>query len=322
VNHHYRVFDLCLLCNCALSALTEIDAANPDLEVCLGSRPPSSEHLQSSEETLTFASSATAKDGEPCLRIFSAADGWTRLEYDDGTEFWIDGKRERIYGTWREPLIIDDTASYLLGPVLGLVLRLRGTICLHASAIALGERAILFAGDAGAGKSTIAAAMARRGHAMISDDVVPIREQEGRFFAVPSYPYFSLWPDSMAMLYGEGKDLRPLSPTFAKRQLGGEDGSIRFAKAALPLGGVFIFAPRSQDGGAPYIKEMSAREGLLALLANSYAGRTLNKKMQADEFEFFGRLSRSGSVRTLHPHSDPRFIDRLCEIIEESSSFT
>jgi HPr Serine kinase C-terminal domain len=319
VSYHYRAFDLCLLCNCGLSGLEAIYPASPDLELCLGLRPPDALRLNSSAETLTFTSSALSKDGEPCLKIFTAADGWTRLCYDDGTEFWIDAGQEHVYCTWPAPLTVDDAASYFLGPVLGLLLRLRGTISLHASGVAIGGQAVLFAGDAGAGKSTTAAAMARRGHAMISDDVVPIREQDGHFVAGPSYPYFSLWPDSVAMLYGPEKELPPFSPTFGKRQLDSGNTSIRFTQAALPLSTVFIFAPRSADHPAPQIKEMSPRDGLLALLANSYAGRTLTKDMQAGEFEFFGRLSRSVRVCSLCPHTDPSFIDRLCELIETRS---
>jgi hypothetical protein len=42
-------------------------------------------------------------------------------------------------------------ADYLLGSVLAFVLRLRGLVPLHASAVVIGDRAVLFAGSAGAG---------------------------------------------------------------------------------------------------------------------------------------------------------------------------
>ncbi len=50
------------------------------------------------------------------------------------------------------------------GPGHGLLLHLRGMLVLHASAIGVGDQAVVFMGDKGAGKSTTAAAMIAAGH--------------------------------------------------------------------------------------------------------------------------------------------------------------
>jgi len=76
---------------------------------------------------------------------------FVRLAYEDGTQFWLDRKRENIWATWPDILPLENAISYLLGPVLGLVLRLRGVICLHASAVAIEDRSVAFVGSAGAG---------------------------------------------------------------------------------------------------------------------------------------------------------------------------
>jgi hypothetical protein len=91
-------------------------------------------------------------NGEPALVVWSDGDGrFFRLRYADGTQFLVARTGNQVWATWPEPLTLDDTATYLLGPILGLVLRLRGTVCLHASAIALGGRAVVLVGAAGAG---------------------------------------------------------------------------------------------------------------------------------------------------------------------------
>ena len=118
---------------------------------------------------------------------------------------WI-GKG-RSLGDMAENLTIEDMATYLLGPVLGLLLRLRGVTCLHASAVAFGETAVAFVGSEGAGKSTTAAALARRGHAILSDDIVALAEHNGSFFVHPAYPYLCLWPESVESLYGSAEAL-------------------------------------------------------------------------------------------------------------------
>src|SRR5215469_301127 len=59
-----------------------------------------------------------------------------------------------VRARWAAASTFEDAVTYLLGPVLGFVLRLRGRTCLHASAVAVGGQAIALAGSSGAGKST------------------------------------------------------------------------------------------------------------------------------------------------------------------------
>jgi len=49
---------------------------------------------------------------------------------------------------------------------------------IHASAVALGDRGLIFCGPSQSGKSTLAFACARRGFRVVSDDVVYLREQD------------------------------------------------------------------------------------------------------------------------------------------------
>ncbi|MFZ0846540.1 MAG: hypothetical protein WAM62_12175 [Pseudolabrys sp.] len=67
-----------------------------------------------------------------------------------------------------------DCAVYLLGTVFGMLLHQRGQIVLHASAVAVDGKAILFCGRSGLGKSTLAAALSVRGYPLISDDICAI----------------------------------------------------------------------------------------------------------------------------------------------------
>ncbi|MBL9051386.1 MAG: PqqD family peptide modification chaperone [Tabrizicola sp.] len=54
-----------------------------------------------------------------------------------------------------------------------------GLICLHAAGVALGGRLVIFPNVRRAGKSTLSAALARAGHPVFSDDVVPVFLSEG-----------------------------------------------------------------------------------------------------------------------------------------------
>jgi hypothetical protein len=321
LDFRYCVFGLNLHASHSIPGLERVKTSPliPDVEIYLASAPGPETENSASSEILTYASSTLLENGEPALRIWQIADGaLLRMEYFDGIQFWLDREGKTIWALWPEKLSIEDTATYLLGPVLGLLLRLRGVVCLHASAVAFGNCAVAFAGSEGAGKSTTAAALARRGHAVISDDIVAITERDGAFFVLPAYPYLSLWPESVNILYGPDKILPRLSPNWEKRQLSLAENRLRFEEHPLPLAATFLLGERSADASAPFVETLSPQESLVLLVTNSYATNVLDKGMRAREFELLGRLVTAVPVWRLRPHTDGSQIDRLCDVIQDT----
>jgi len=264
-----------------------------------------------------YASSYMADSGESALRIWKTANGgFLRLDYFDGIQFWLDPRGTCVWSVWPATQSIEDIATYLLGPVLGLLLRLRGIPCLHASAVVFADSAVAFVGSEGKGKSTTAAALASRGRAVISDDIVALVEREGSFFVLPAYPYLSLWPESVKMLYGPEKKLPGFSVSYDKQQLLLGENRLGFQKEEMPLGAVFLLGERLADPAAPFVETLPAREILVALVANSYATNMLDPRMRAHEFEVLGRLIRTVPVWRLQPHEDGSRIGRLCDLID------
>ncbi|MGH9700627.1 MAG: HPr kinase/phosphorylase, partial [Candidatus Acidiferrales bacterium] len=201
----YFLFGLTINSNIPIPGIGAFDnpVAHPDIAIQWGLSPDATREITLQPEVLAYTSMYTDDSGEPILKIWSLGNGkYLRLAYPDGMQFWIDRGGTKIWAVWPATSSLEDAASYLLGPVLGLVLRLRGTTCLHASAVEIHGRAVIFPGEEGAGKSTTAAALARRGHAVLSDDVVALAERDGIFLVLPAYPYLSLWEDSVKMLYG------------------------------------------------------------------------------------------------------------------------
>jgi hypothetical protein len=263
---------------------------------------------------LTYESAYLDEAGAPALTIWAAGRDLLRLEYSDGTKFWVARSGREAWATWPDPtLTIEDTATYFLGPVLGLVLRLRGVTCLHASAVAIGDRAVAFVGDAGAGKSTTVAALARKGFAAISDDIVALEERDGQFFVTPAYPYICLWPESVVALYGSAEALPKFAATYEKRCLSLPKEALRFASEPVKLGCVYVLGKRG-DGPAR-VSAVPAREAFVTLVANTYATNMLDSAMRAREFETLGRLMQAVPVRLLAANSDTGRIDELCEVI-------
>ena len=318
----YSVFGLRLHANQCISGLEPIAASScsPDVEIHMGEQPQAESNRSVQGDKLTFTSSTLSESGEPALRIWHVADGSLfRLEYADGTKFWLDRMGRAVWAIWPDTSSREDTATYLLGPVLGFLLRLRGVACLHASAVAIGNTAVALVGAEGAGKSTTAAALASRGHAVVSDDIVALEERHGDFFVFPAYPYLSLWPDSVDILYGPDRTLPSFSPNYDKRQLLLAENRLPFEARPLPLGAIYLLGERSAEDAAPFVETLALRESLLALVANSYATNLIDAEMRTSEFELLGRLLKVVPVRRLRPHKDATRIDRLCEIIERSA---
>jgi hypothetical protein len=317
----HSVFGLLLRSNLhvpGLDAIPFVSGGAIDVDLRLRVRPLIGGDIPSGPETLTYVSSYTSDSGEPALRVWRIAEDFLRLDYFDGMQFWLDRNGSTIWADWPDTLFVEDAATYLLGPVLGIVLRMRGVTCLHASAVAFGNSVAAFVGSAGFGKSTTAAALARHGHSVVSDDIVALVERDGAFFVLPAYPYLCLWPDSVSILFGAEKRLPSFSPTWDKRQLTLSEHRLRFEQKSLPLGAIFLLGERSADPAAPHLESVLPRESLLSLVADSYATNLLDKKMRASEFELLGRLVATVPVQRLRPHKDPSRIDSLCDLIDRT----
>ncbi len=256
-------------------------------------------------------------NGEPLLCVWKRADNYFHLRYSDHTEFLVSDNGSSVFARWPETLTLEDTATYLLGPILAFVLLLRGIVSLHASAIAIDNRVVVLVGPAGAGKSTTAAAFARKGYSILSDDVAIIDDHGLQFFVQPSYPRIRLWPESVRTLCGADDALPLLTPTWGKRFLDLTTDEYRFQTDALPLAGIYILEERLNNIDLPKVTKSSFGEGLKALVANTYATYLKDKRMRAQEFDLLGRLVSNVPVRLLTPHEDPAYLDRLCAVVVE-----
>lgn len=237
------------------------------------------------------------------------------LSYSDGTRFVVDGAAARIWGTYRPPLTVEDMATYFLGPVLGFVLRRRNSTCLHASGVEIQGHAVCFCGDAGYGKSTTAAALALRGLPVLAEDIVALEESGAEFRAVPGYPRVCLWPESVSMLFGRDDALPQLTPAWEKQYLELDGQRAKFAQTKLPLGVLYLFAPRSDDQGVARVEKLSPREALLELVQNTYMNWVLDREQRAKEFDTLCRLVQRVPVRRIVPYATPEKIAGLCDLI-------
>jgi hypothetical protein len=315
-SYYYVAYGLSLSSNLPIAPLLPISpTAPPDVLIKLGTLPI--RHSSDSVRTLRYASPYTGETGKPDVEIWDIDNGkFLRVLYCDGVEFWLDHSFQTLWARWPANSSLENTQSYLVGPILGLLLRLRGIVCLHASAVSVSDRAVVFVGPEGAGKSTTAAAFARRGYAVLSDDIVALVEFGNEFRMVPAYPRLNLWPDSVKLLYGSPEALPPIMPDWDKRYLKlGEDGRTRFEERTLPIGGIYILGD-STPAPTYCVETISRKSALMLLIGNTYATNFLDAKQRAEEFAVLSRVAVSVPVRKINRGGEAAGVEGLCAAIQ------
>ena len=310
------VYGLRLATNTALPGLPlQRDSETPDLLIKLRDRRASPATLPAFDESFC-SNSNDGPGGQPNLRFGLFPGGeYFGFFYGDGVQFAIEHRGREVWADWPENYTLEDVCTYLLGPVMGFVLRLRGTVCLHASAVAISGRAIALAGPPGVGKSTTAAAFARADFPVLSDDVVALADEGAQFLVQPGYPRVNLWPDSAVTLFKSEDALPRITPAWNKRYMPLGQSGHRFASRPLPLGAIYILDSRDTALSAPVVEEICGEEAFMALLANTYVNYLIDRDMRRTEFDVLSRVVSEIPIRRVRPPAEPSAVFDLCEAI-------
>jgi hypothetical protein len=316
----YVVYGLRVAANIALPGLpVRPDSDAFDVRIHLKDWTTFPATFRESVEIFDTSSDDTA-DGQPNLRVGLLSGGdYFAFFYSDGVHFAVERRGRDVWGDWPQNYTLEDACTYLLGPVLGFVLRLRGVTCLHASAVAVGEHAIALVGFPGAGKSTTAAAFAICGFSVISDDLAALADEGEDFSIQPGYPRVNLWPDSVRILFGSAEALPRITPAWNKHYVALGTNDLGFATKPLPLGAIYLLGEREEALAAPIIEEMVGGDALAALVANTYLNYLLDRGMRSQEFDVLGRVVTGIPIRRVRTPADSSAVFDLCRAIAADS---
>lgn len=285
----------------------------PDLTVWLGSVPAEFRTANGSASDPASEGMTPDQASQSWVTIWKY-ENFYRVRYTDSTEFFVERSGGAVWATWPNELTVADTATYLLGPVMNIVLRLRGVFALHASVVRIGGAAVAFVGPEGAGKSTTAAAFALAGYAVLTDDIAAIDDGGTCFDIMPAYPRVRLWPNSVQLLFGSGEALPRLTPGWEKRYLQLE-GARPFQAEAVRLASIYFLHPRNCETAAPAIEPEPEREAMVKLIGNIGANYILDQEDCARSFDLLQRLARFIPLRRLIPGFGTASLPRLCEAV-------
>lgn len=296
-----RVSGLVIQVDAPVSGLRALDIAEPP-DVRVRMRGPRDEPPLDDALSAWYVSPYRDERGIPSLTIRRVGSGYL-LCYGEGTRFLVSRSGCEVDAWWDEPLTDVDVADYLLGGVVAFIARLRGLVPIHASAVVIDDQAVLFAGAAGAGKSSIASAFAVLGYPVLSDDVVVIDDMRGGIMAYPSRARLSLWPDSAMSLFSQ-TSLPTHSPVYAKHRLDLIEHGYRFHQRPVPVGAICVLAGRTPYGHGLTIRALRPQAALMNLVSNTYGNYLLDASMRSREFHVVGRIAETICVNELSLSAD------------------
>ena len=215
---------------------------------------------------LASAESYEANDTEFLLRIPGVATYYVH----DGVEIIIN----RDVGA---PEL--DVRAYLMGNLFAVLCHQRGLLPLHASAIATPRGAVAFLGGSGAGKSSIAAFLAQRGHRVLADDIClvdPSAQRDQR--VLPVAPWLKLWSGTLDAM---GESSRGLSRIFS------DDEKYRYVlqqhEAPAPLAEL-ILLQRAEDRAETSFEPLAPVHALHAVLDQTYQAWLVRATGRTDRY--------------------------------------
>jgi hypothetical protein len=207
---------------------------------------------------------------------------------------------------------------YLLGSAFGALLHQRGVLPLHANAVEIDGKAVAFMGEAGAGKSTLAAWFHDRGFRIIADDVCVVGFDDcGEPYAAPGLPRLRLWAEALALM---GRDAVGLERSYVGADEEKYDVPIAPARAAqteIPLAALYLLDRGEHLSIAP----LTGVEAADAVFANTYRGAYVvavnghRRHWQASLV-----LVRSLPVFRAEREWNPMKLDEQCRLILDHAS--
>jgi hypothetical protein len=247
--HFYRVAGLAVGSEIALPGLraAAADHGPPEVTIRRGSVPAALANASASDPKWQIA------ERQFLLRIPNVA----RFLLTGGNDIAFEAEPGADAG---------DIPIFILGTAFGILLHQREQIVLHASAVRVNGKAILFCGPSGAGKSTLAAALSRRGYPLITDDFCAVTVDEtGIPMVHPDGRQLKLWAqaiDELDLADSRGVRVRSRLEKFYVDP-GDAHGE------ALPLGAVYALR-EERPPLMPGIERPNAADAALLLRRNAY----------------------------------------------------
>jgi hypothetical protein len=200
---------------------------------------------------------------------------------------------------------LSEESLWLNGSVYGAIASMNGLLPIHASAVAHNGCVYAFTGPAGAGKSTLVAALAGYGLPMFCDDTLVLDLSEpDRVICLPGHKRLKLRPDALELAGADAQE--KVSRTVDKYYALPPAGDV---KTPLPLGQLIFL----EVGPVPAITPIVGAERLVRLQDDHQTAQLYAGAQQHDRAQQFAHLARLASQIDMAKFDRPFTPDRFAE---------
>ncbi len=222
--------------------------------------------------------------GRPWLAVGRLDDGYF-VRFERTVDFLVEPRTRRIEVHPRRGIPPRTVRHLLLDQVVPMLIADAGRLVVHASAVDAGDGAIAFVGRAGVGKSTLAAALACGGAALVTDDCLVVDLARGAARVIPTYPGIRLRPDSLRALFPDALGSFGRAAHYsAKRRVTNEGATIRFCRRPAPLKALYLLSAARRQRGY-HVSRVSGHRAFAALLRCTFhldVGQTRAARLALD----------------------------------------
>ncbi len=208
-------------------------------------------------------------------------------------EFITDQNVHHVWAFWSEKATMEYVSAYVVSSLIGFLLRLKGEVCLHASAVEIDGEAILISGRSGHGKSTIASYFAAQGHSAITDDISRLTVKDHKIYVHPGYPRLRLLPDAASAVLGTMGGLPAIAEGWQKYYLPLNSDGFNFTSRPLLVKAVYVLLGRAEH---PIVNPASPFDAVRALMENVFPVYLFDNALRTIDFQFITQFVASTPV--------------------------
>lgn len=291
---YYRVCGLAVASSLELSAAIEIDTVEQvDVNIRQGVVPVSLDNARGSGPNWMMAGDGFLLKVPGVARFLIVAGRDLSVENEAGADE-------------------EEALPFLLGTAFSILLYQRRRLALHASAVAVNGRSILFCGNSGMGKSTLSAALCQAGCDFVNDDLCAVDfDAQNRPEVRPDGRRLKLWKDTLDHLGMAAQPRDLIRSKLHKYYV--DPPRVTDFNAPLPIAAIYVlreFRPSLTKG----IESLSLADSAQVLSAQIYRHRLVQAfGLEADHFVFTASIVAHARIFWL---TYPRNLNQLGGLVE------
>lgn len=313
----YGAYGLNIRSDIAIDFLTTV-SANVPMDVTVQFRPDDSirGELKALPWEPTYPQPDTPYHGIEISEYAGQLKLLYRRDSDSALEFFVSKDGKQVTALRPDEIPEIDAISFFIGPVCGVLNRLRSRTCLHASVLTLGGRAFALTGEKRMGKSTTSAMLTACGARLVADDIAVLNHDTGQFWVQPAYPFMRLAPPAIELMGRSMADTHELLSIGNKRYVPVQpDGESDFPIGPLPLDAIYILSQRGTPDIDISINRLEPNEAARVLNSNGYGKYMMDAAMRRQDFSFFAKFAREKHSRAITRPNDLSRLNELGQMI-------